>query len=484
MTSAFVPFQPPSQPSSNDLPTPAMTSLPSPPLYGQRLYDRTRLPINKRSLSPIDIKPPELMKNNNDNLLPSYGFSLPPLQHTLDSIHGPQLSPLSCASPLSSEEDDDQPPSRKGSIASILNSDPELRQLDEEEHRNGFQSHFSGGLKRGRPCLPLQSILQQQKQQKKRKCSTDSTRSSSSNSSSSSSSSSGSSDEEDEPKELFAPSQRQPQQRSQQPQQEPTVSRRSVASRAHRGLRHFSKQVCDKVAEKGVTTYNEVADELALDIRAALGPDHANKRSFDQKNIRRRVYDALNVLMAMNIIAKDKKQIRWLGVPSSDEKESEPVAMQDRYHALQQQIEQEELRQTQLQTSVEQTEHVLRDKIAQHLQLCNLIWHNQSRESEVPDASKVALPFFIVACPNDFEVDVAGDSRSAVITHSSTEKRRAIYEDASVLGSLGFNRISYDHLSAWLPDEVRPYTAMQDLGNRQVAIHNHLQRANYATASS
>lgn len=267
MTSAFVPFQPPSRQSAsssptsaNSSPTSAMTSLPSPPLYGQNLYDRTRLPINKRSLSPIDMKPPELMKNNNDNLLPSYGFSLPPLQHALDSIHGPQLSPLSCASPLSSEEDDDQPPSRKGSIASILNSDPELRQLDEEEHRSGFQSHFSGGLKRGRPCLPLQSILQQQQQQKKRKCSTDSaTSNSSSSASSSGSSSSGSSDEEDEPKELFAPSQRQTLQQPQPSQQEHSpVSRRSVASRAHRGLRHFSKQVCDKVAEKGVTTYNEV----------------------------------------------------------------------------------------------------------------------------------------------------------------------------------------------------------------------------------
>ena len=32
---------------------------------------------------------------------------------------------------------------------------------------------------------------------------------------------------------------------------------------------------------------------------------------YDQKNIRRRVYDALNVLMAMNIISKEKKEIKW-----------------------------------------------------------------------------------------------------------------------------------------------------------------------------
>jgi hypothetical protein len=35
----------------------------------------------------------------------------------------------------------------------------------------------------------------------------------------------------------------------------------------------------------------------------------------DEKNIRRRVYDALNVLMAMGIITKNKKTITWVGLP-------------------------------------------------------------------------------------------------------------------------------------------------------------------------
>ncbi len=30
-----------------------------------------------------------------------------------------------------------------------------------------------------------------------------------------------------------------------------------------RGLRHFSMKVCEKVEEKGTTTYNEVADEVS-----------------------------------------------------------------------------------------------------------------------------------------------------------------------------------------------------------------------------
>ena len=39
--------------------------------------------------------------------------------------------------------------------------------------------------------------------------------------------------------------------------------------------------------------------------------------AYDEKNIRRRVYDALNVLMAMDIIVKDKKDISWQGLPSA-----------------------------------------------------------------------------------------------------------------------------------------------------------------------
>ncbi|KAJ3012709.1 Transcription factor Dp-2, partial [Thoreauomyces humboldtii] len=78
-----------------------------------------------------------------------------------------------------------------------------------------------------------------------------------------------------------------------------------------KGLRHFSKCVADKVETKGTTTYNEVADELVEEFTA----EARTADSFDNKNIRRRVYDALNVLMAMGIIVKDKKEIKWTGLP-------------------------------------------------------------------------------------------------------------------------------------------------------------------------
>ena len=70
--------------------------------------------------------------------------------------------------------------------------------------------------------------------------------------------------------------------------------------------------MCEKVQAKGSTSYNEVADELVSELTDPRCTSPTDQQ-YDQKNIRRRVYDALNVLMAMNIISKEKKEIRWLG---------------------------------------------------------------------------------------------------------------------------------------------------------------------------
>lgn len=45
----------------------------------------------------------------------------------------------------------------------------------------------------------------------------------------------------------------------------------------------------------------------------------------DEKNIRRRVYDALNVLLALDIIAGDKKEIHWKGLPNTRIKDLEEI---------------------------------------------------------------------------------------------------------------------------------------------------------------
>mmetsp|Transcript_20765 Transcript_20765/g.29154 ORF Transcript_20765/g.29154 Transcript_20765/m.29154 type:complete len:94 (+) Transcript_20765:281-562(+) len=53
-------------------------------------------------------------------------------------------------------------------------------------------------------------------------------------------------------------------------------------------------------------------------VKDLIGKESHNGKS-SAKNIRRRIYDAINVLEAMGVVSKDKKQISWLGLPSDSQ---------------------------------------------------------------------------------------------------------------------------------------------------------------------
>lgn len=132
------------------------------------------------------------------------------------------------------------------------------------------------------------------------------------------------------------------------------ISRKSDKKRNEKpgkGLRHFSMRVCQKVKEKGVTSYNEVADELVAEESNDSGASLNGSGSYDQKNIRRRVYDALNVLMAMNIISKEKKEIKWIGLPTSSAQECEEIDLQNQQTRKRIEEKQQQLRELVLKVS-------------------------------------------------------------------------------------------------------------------------------------
>ncbi|KAG5402706.1 hypothetical protein IGI04_008825 [Brassica rapa subsp. trilocularis] len=113
------------------------------------------------------------------------------------------------------------------------------------------------------------------------------------------------------------------------------------------GLRQFSVMVCHKLEAKKITTYKEVHhstqsvfpypqnDLLVVEVADEIISDFAtikqnaekplNENEYNEKNIRRRVYDALNVFMALDIIARDKKEIRWKGLPITCKKDVEEI---------------------------------------------------------------------------------------------------------------------------------------------------------------
>jgi hypothetical protein len=189
------------------------------------------------------------------------------------------------------------------------------------------------------------------------------------------------------------------------------------SDKAYKGLRHFSMMVCRTVEEKGATTYNEVADELVEKVlnERQQGEPAGN---FDEKNIRRRVYDSLNVLMAMDIISKDKKAIIWKGLPSSATQDVDMLT-RERDFRLQE---------------LERKREALKELLQQQVCFRNLVDHN--REQETVDEHKIPLPFIVVNTHNSavIQCNMSRDKQDVMFDFSMPFE---INDDNRILKRLG-----------------------------------------------
>ncbi|XP_067322081.1 transcription factor Dp-2 isoform X2 [Anolis sagrei] len=192
-----------------------------------------------------------------------------------------------------------------------------------------------------------------------------------------------------------------------------------------KGLRHFSMKVCEKVQCKGTTSYNEVADELVSEF---TNPNNhiATDSAYDQKNIRRRVYDALNVLMAMNIISKEKKEIKWIGLPTNSAQECQKLEME-----RQKRIERIRQKRTQLQ-----------ELLLQQIAFKNLVQRNQHSEQNTqgPPAvnSTIQLPFLIINTSKRTVIDcsISSDKFEYLFNFDNMFE---IHNDTEILNRMGMS---------------------------------------------
>jgi len=194
--------------------------------------------------------------------------------------------------------------------------------------------------------------------------------------------------------------------------------KRRKTEKGGKGLRHFSMKVCEKVKAKGTTTYNEVADELVAELTDPRCQSPSDPQ-YDQKNIRRRVYDALNVLMAMNIISKEKKEIRWLGLPTNSLQEANSME-NDKAERLER-----------IKTKTKQ----LQDLILQQIAFKNLVERNREAEkvtgAPTPN-STIQLPFIIVGTSKKTVIDcsISDDKMEYLFNFDNTFE---IHDDMEVL---------------------------------------------------
>ncbi|KAH9141131.1 hypothetical protein LEN26_005250 [Aphanomyces euteiches] len=209
-----------------------------------------------------------------------------------------------------------------------------------------------------------------------------------------------------------------------------------LSEKGSKGLRHFSMKVCQKVEEKHVTTYNEVADELVHEFVTMRPADSV----YDEKNIRRRVYDALNVLMAMDIISKEKKEIRWRGLPSNAKQDLELLVAERNQRVK----------------NIEQKKQQLQELLLQQIALKNLHLRNKQEKEKPAPLSRISLPFILV-----------NTSKETVIQCEMSEDRQDIFfnfsgpfeinDDSEILKRMGLHRVEPDQVASYIPEKLIRY---------------------------
>ncbi|CAM9350192.1 unnamed protein product [Ascophyllum nodosum] len=241
----------------------------------------------------------------------------------------------------------------------------------------------------------------------------------------------------------------------------------------NKGLRHFSVKVCRKVEEKGSTSYNEVADELVRELASEGDYGGRKDAQYDDKNIRRRVYDALNVLMAIDIISKDRKEIKWKGLPESAR--SGLGALQREKHDLER--------------SLDKKKDQLSELLVQQIAFRNLARRNRlqsapraaggegaAKDAEDLAASKIHMPFIVVSSSNDTVIQCEmAENREDVFFNFSHEFQ--IADDNEILKRLGMHKCRKQDLPNLLARELIPQVPedilIQEDGDRGGSSSSH-----------
>ncbi|BAD73471.1 putative DP protein [Oryza sativa Japonica Group] len=186
------------------------------------------------------------------------------------------------------------------------------------------------------------------------------------------------------------------------------------------GLREFSKIVSKKVEAKGRTTYNEVADEIFAELKSIT----QNGLEFDEKNIRRRVYDAFNVLIAIRVIAKDKKEIKWMGLTNY------------RYEKIQ---KLEEVHK-ELITRIKNKKKLLQEIEKQFDDLQNITLRNQASQRPAESVNGILLPFLLIKTSRKarVEIEISEDSKFARFDFNGAPF--TMHDDVSILEAIRRNK--------------------------------------------
>ena len=223
--------------------------------------------------------------------------------------------------------------------------------------------------------------------------------------------------------------------------------------------------------------YDTISQQLVSEIKAAderaarergepVPVQSPDKKSNDDKNIRRRVYDALNVLMAMDIITKDKKEITWRGLPGTHDFEDAGLCSMSTISGLSRSQRMQKLEEERLarQEEVKRKKECLEELLVQNVCFRNLLGRNHGMEmhearqmrNNAARPEKIPLPLIVVNTNSRTVVqcEMTPDHTNVNFDFSLPFE---INDDNQILKRLGMNYTSREALQQTLPHELYRY---------------------------
>ena len=196
------------------------------------------------------------------------------------------------------------------------------------------------------------------------------------------------------------------------------------------GLKEISKRVMDIIKQSGQTTYKAISDQIVNEIN--------EKNEKDEKNIRRRIYDSLNVMKSMKLFNRDKnsKTIMWNYDKEFDplneiENKNEGDEKNDEYK-----IDSETI--VKLKKDIKEKKEKVSLLTEELRGLKNVLERNKRDDENVAENNKLYFPFIVIefSSNKDPKINVAlNDNQTKA--HFGFDEADAMYGDLDAVSKVG-----------------------------------------------
>ena len=245
--------------------------------------------------------------------------------------------------------------------------------------------------------------------------------------------------------------------------------------------KELSRRIWTKVRDRGRCPTCVIVDELVSEIRAEVneairilrtsGEDQLllatleteGKSKSDKRNVQRRVYDSLNVLVPLGILARGheresgREMLEWVGLDAARGISSTGVGAAPTGSIVTNSVV-DDAGLRDLRDKIEERTQALRELVLGQLAYRQLVTQNQrAEERNGTPAALLQLPFLTVLAPAhaDVHVDMDWPSKREMLFHFDAPFR--LLEPPAVLRLAGLYDFTAEQLSGVLPPHIARY---------------------------